>query len=157
MNKIFLLLAWSFLIAQTSIAGELRLIKLTDGSVITGEILNFNGTTYTINSDSLGKIDLDSEKIQAITSPGTSSAPMANSAVSSAEISAMQQQLLNNPNTMKLLESLQNDPQIQSLLNDPQIMQAIFAGDMQTLMNNPEFKALLENPTIQQIQSQTLR
>lgn len=138
-------------ISMASFAAEYREIVLKDGSVISGEVLNFDGKQYTIKSNSLGTVKLDSSQINAIRSPSGASLNSSQAGFSQSDISAMQQQLLSNQDIMAMISSLQNDPQMQAILADPKIMQAIAAGDIQTLMNDPNFKQLLNNSTIKQI------
>jgi hypothetical protein len=101
-----------------------------------------------IDSDSLGTISLSNSKIQAIRSPAGYSA---NQSMSPGDLMGIQQQLLNDADTMELIKALQNDSEIQAILNDPQLLKAVTAGDVQALMNNPKFKALVENPKIREI------
>lgn len=138
--------------AESSIAKStgavVREIQLKDGSVITGTVRSFDGDTYVIDSDSLGTISLSNSKIQAIRSPAGYSA---NQSMSPGDLMGIQQQLLNDADTMELIKALQNDSEIQAILNDPQLLKAVTAGDVQALMNNPKFKALVENPKIREI------
>ena len=143
----------SFLVSSSlsASAADYREIVLKDGSVISGEVLNFDGNQYTIKSSSLGTVKLDSAQISAIRSPSGASLNSSQAGFSRSDISAIQQQLLSNQDIMAMITSLQNDPQMQAILADPKIMQAIAAGDFQTLMNDPTLKQLLNNPTIKQI------
>lgn len=141
-----LFLVTAFL-SQIAIA-EVREIELKDGSVITGTVRSFDGETYVIDSDSLGTMSLPSAKIKAIRSAAGYRAAQS---ISPNDLMGIQQQLLNNPDTMELIKALQNDPQIQAILQDPQLLQSITAGDVQALMNNAKFKALIDHPKIQEI------
>ncbi len=63
-------------------AGELNVIELKDGSIISGEVVSLAGGIYTIRTDSLGMIKLEESKIRAIRSKvpekgGTSGGPAA--------------------------------------------------------------------------------
>lgn len=133
-------------------AAEQREIVLKDGSVITGEVLKFDGTQYTINSSSLGTVNINNSEISTIRLP--SSTPKSNPdlmTISPSDIGAMQQQLMTNQEIMALINSLQNDPQVQAILSDPELMQAIYAGNIEELLNNPKLKDLADNPTIKSI------
>jgi hypothetical protein len=151
MSLRILLYSLLFSISFTSFAAEYREIVLKDGSVISGEVLNFDGSQYTIKSSSLGTVKLDSAQISTIRSPSGASLNSSQAGFSQNDISSIQQQLLSNQDIMAMITSLQNDPQMQAILADPKIMQAIASGDMQTLMNEPKFKQLLDNSTIKQI------
>lgn len=133
-------------------AANSREIVLKDGSVITGDVLKFDGTQYTISSASLGTVNINNSEIKEIRSP--SSKPSGSpgvTGISPGEISAMQQQLMSNQEIMALINTLQNDPEVQAILTDPEVMQAIASGNIQALMSNPKFKSLLDNPTIKSI------
>ena len=139
-------------------SGEQREIVLKDGSVITGEVLKFDGNHYTVNSLSLGTVNIGNAEVSVIRTPGSiSDSNKGAVSISPGEISAMQQQLMSNQEIMALINSLQHDPQVREILADPEIMQAISAGNIQALMNNPKFKTLLDNPTIQSITEKTPR
>jgi hypothetical protein len=138
-------------------SAENREIVLKDGSVLTGEILSFDGSKYKIKSHSLGTVVIDGEEIRTIRSTSKSNSPDQQTTISQQGISTLQQQMLSNQDIMALINSLQNDPQVQAILADPQLMQAISSGDIQTLMNNPKFKEFMNNPAIKQITNQTLQ
>lgn len=133
-------------------AAEQREIVLKDGGVITGEVLKFDGTQYTINSSSLGTVNINNSEISTIRSPSpTFKSNPDQMMISPGDIGAMQQQLMANQEIMALINSLQNDPQVQAILTDPELMQAIYAGNIEALLNNPKLKDLADNPTIKSI------
>lgn len=147
-----ILICCLFLSVSTApFAAEFREIVLKDGSVISGEVLKFDGNQYTIKSSSLGTVKLDNDQISSIRSPSGASLNSSQAGFSQSDISAMQQQLLSNQDIMAMISSLQNDPQMQAILTDPTIMQAIATGDIQTLMNDSRFMQLMNNATIKQI------
>lgn len=136
---------------------EKREIVLTDGSVVTGQILSFDGSKYKIKSRSLGTITIDGDKISAIRSAQKSNVTGQNANISKQDISTLQRQMLSNQDIMTLINSLQNDPEVQAILDDPELMRAISSGDLQALMNNPKLKQLMDNPKIKQITNQTVQ
>jgi hypothetical protein len=136
---------------------EKREIVLKDGSVVTGEILSFDGSNYKIKSRSLGTINIDGENISIIRSARKSNISDKKTRVSQKNINTLQQQMLFNQEIMALINSLQDDPQMQAILSDPDLMRAISSGDVQTLMNNPKLKKLMNNPTIKQIADQAVK
>jgi len=155
--KYFALFFFLIVATQTCFAADSE-IHLNDGSVISGNVLSFDGKTYRIKSNSLGVIELADSKIKLIRSgsANTSAAGKStNSGINQSNVNAMQQQLMSNPDIMRSITSLQNDPQIQAMLNNPQVMQSIMAGDVDSLMNNPDFKSLMDNPTIRDILNKT--
>ena len=141
-----------FIASLACVSAEQREIVLKDGSVITGEVIKFDGTQYTIKSSSLGTVDINNTEISAIRTPSSTSSKNAGAmTLSPSDVSKMQQQLMANQEIMTLINALQNDPQVQAILSDPEVMQAIYAGNIQVLMDNPKFKGLLDNPTIKSI------
>jgi hypothetical protein len=139
-------------------AGGSTEVKLTDGSVISGEIVSFSDGVYTVRSGILGTIKINESKIEVIRlkSPGTTArksvSPLKNS--TNKKVHSIQESIMLDQNIMALIFSLQNDPDIQELLNDPAILNAVNSGDFTTLMSNPKFINILQNPTIQEIQKE---
>lgn len=143
--------------AQPTTADSLRIIELNDGSRIAGEILSFEAGVYTIQSDTLGRLDIPDENIRAIRSDrlkavpaGESLAPLP-SPLSGAQFTELQSHILSDPNILTVVMSLQNDPQLLSILNDPVIMRAIAAGDLESLQSSPKILELEGHQTIQQL------
>lgn len=154
--KIIVLLVFILFLGQSVAASDSREIMLIDGSVISGEILAFDGSIYTIESGSLGTVKIDSSEIKVIQTPSRANRLNQQSGILQGDLLSLQQTLIQNADVMRLIESAQTDPQIKAILNDQQIMQSIMAGDIQALMNNPKFTALMNNPTINRIKEQVI-
>ena len=140
-------------------ATEQRQIELNDGSVIVGEIIAFNQGTYTIKSTTLGTLMLKDSNIRTIRSPTTNSAApsslSSNPAISS-ELQNLQNLIMNDPEMMNSIASLQNDPQFQAILQDTEIMNAITSGNFNELLNHPNFAKFLENKKVKEITKQII-
>ncbi|MDA8100436.1 MAG: hypothetical protein M0042_12520 [Nitrospiraceae bacterium] len=135
-------------ISGSLLAGELKEIELTDGSVISGEVQSLSNGIYTIKTPALGTVKVEDSRVRVIRPKGSSSpAPQPN-----ANLEPLQQKMLSDQEIMGKIESLKNDPEFQKIMSDPEIMQALSSGDMATLMANPKFLNLLSNPTVQDIQ-----
>ncbi|MDY6972024.1 MAG: hypothetical protein SV775_06820 [Thermodesulfobacteriota bacterium] len=152
--NISLLCLFGFL-CGTVFADNLREIELTDGSVISGEIISFSDGTYTLKSRSLGKIQVDESRIHAIRlkSQGLSSGGLegpSDTAVNT-EIQALQERMMNDKEIMNVILSLQSDPEFQEILQDQVVMDAINSGDLDALVSNPKFMKLLGNSRVQEI------
>ena len=130
------------LIGNDVLAGEIRKVKLTDGSIIQGEVLSLKNGVYTLKSGTLGTIKVEESKILSITS--VTSTQM--------EIQALQQLIMKDKELLNIILPLQNDPDFKKAMQDPSIMEAINAGDMKVLLSNPRFMKLLTNPKILDIQ-----
>jgi len=133
-------------------AGEIREIELSDGTIVSGEVLSLNKGIYTIKSDSLGTIKLDESKVRVIrprSSPRSADADRKNTG---GAIQSLQGRMMSDQEIMGLVQSLQNDPEFKKIMEDPEIMKAVSEGDIPALMANPKFTKLLNNSTVQEIQ-----
>jgi hypothetical protein len=148
--SVALLLILCILFVQHAAAGEVRVIELTDGSIITGQVLSLNNGVYLIRSDSLGTIKIEQSKIRAIRSKSSGT-----NASSIQGIGVLQENMLNDKEILNMVHSLQNDPDFQKALEDPEIMKAVKAGDIPALTANPKFMRLLDNATVKEIQNKT--
>jgi len=137
-------------------AGEISTIELNDGSIISGEVVSFDGSTWIIKSGSMGSLKIEAAKVVSIRSQTVGSAAPAKGASTgnqgnTADIQAMQQSIMANGQLMTMIMNLQDDPEVQAILQDPEIMQAVNAGDMNALMANPKFRRLMENTKVKEI------
>jgi hypothetical protein len=134
-------------------AGELKVIELKDGSIITGEVISLGGGLYTIKSDSLGMIKVEESKIRAIRSksPEKGSAS-AGPATQSSDAQALQQKMMGDQEIMTMVQALRDDPEFKKVMEDPVVMKAMKEGDVSALMANPQFRKLLNNPTVKEIE-----
>ena len=78
--------------------------------------------------------------------------PASPSGNSDAEL--LRAKMLANPDVMKTIAGLSNDPQFQEILKDPEILKAVNSGDMHTLMSNDKFISALNEPKLKEIKSQ---
>jgi len=137
-------------------AGEISTIELNDGSIISGEVVSFDGSTWIIKSASMRTLKIEAAKVVSIRAQKSGShAPTAGTStgnqVNAADVQAMQQSIMANEQLMTMIMNLENDPEVQAILQDPEIMQAVNAGDMNALMANPKFRRLMENTKVKEI------
>lgn len=144
----------SALLAVTSSAGEIKEIELTDGSVITGEVLSLNSGVYIIKTSSLGTLKIDDAKVRAIRPRSTSSSRPSGQ---NSDVKSLQDKMMNDQEVMSMIQSLKDDPQFNKILEDPEIMNAVSSGDTAALMANPKFLQLLHNPTVRDIQQKVAK
>ena len=138
-----------------ALAGKLNRIELVDGSVIIGEISGLNNGTYTVNSQGMGLLQIEESRIKQIGSADAGNSPVfaqpqSNDLVSS-KAAAMTNKMMGDKETVGMVMSLQDDPQLQEILQDPEIMNAIKSGNSASLANNEKFMRLKDNPKIQEI------
>lgn len=146
----------------SAVAGEISTIELNDGSIISGEVVSFDGSTWLIKSASMGALKIEAAKVVSIRSQaGGREAPLRGASAGShgntADIQAMQQSIMGNAQLMTMIMNLQNDPEVQAILQDPEIMQAVQAGDMNALMANPRFRRLMENTKVKEITREAIK
>ena len=157
---------WAAFIVLISIsngyAGEISIIELSDGSRITGEVISFDGSTWIIQSDSMGQLKIESSKVRSIQAQGTTGQNQTGSSssgyqVGQEDIQAMQQSIMANQELLNMIMNLHDDPEIQAILKDPEIMRAVDSGDVSALMANPKFMLLLEKAEIQAITNEATK
>ena len=148
LSIIFVLL--SFVFAGELYGGEIRMIELNDGSLIYGEIVSLKDGVYTINTMSLGSIQIEESKIRVIRFKSDGQA-------AKEQIQAMQKLMLNDKEIINMIASLKDDPDVQEILKDPDLMKAINSGDLETLVSNPKFLKLLANPKILNIKKKVMK
>ena len=145
---LLMLPAWVF-------AGELGEVELNDGSVVRGELLSLDDAHCTLRSESLGTIQIERSGIKAIRMKGAQAAASVNSKGTQGlikdQITALQEHLVSDQNSLDSITALQDDPDVRAVLEDPELMKAVASGDIAALMANPKLLKLLENPALQGI------
>jgi hypothetical protein len=143
-------------------------IELRDGSVITADLIGIVDGGYRVRSTALGEMTIPESQVLAIrpasagAAPGATAATPATAAPSpgagtspqAADLAAIQQQLLSNPQTMEAITRLQSDPDVQAALADPEFTRLIMSGNVEALRTNPRTQRLMENPAIKAIAGQ---
>jgi hypothetical protein len=126
-------------------AAAAQRIELMDGTVLQGEILSFDGKTYTIRGDSIGTVKVEGTKVRSIqkdsgASPGKSG-----------DLQDLRSRIMTNPQTMGMVMGLQDEPEVKEVLQDEEILKAMEKGDIEWLMSNPKIQRLLQNPKVQEV------
>ena len=151
-SVILVFLALAAAAAPVVNAAETREIELTDGSVITGEVVSLSEGIYTVRSATLGTLRIEASKIRVIRLPGSAGPGDARG-----QVKSLEDRMLGDSGIMNTIRALQNDPDIQKVLQDPEIMKAVQAGDFDALMSNPEFMKLLNKQPVQDIKNKLTR
>ncbi len=132
-------------------AAPAQYIEFRDGSRVRAEVISLDEGIYTLRSEMLGEMRIPADRIKSISAQelaGTATAPGLST---QARINTVRESLLQNPNALAKIQSLQNDPLIKEILSDEVAMRAINSGDLETLSNDPRFKALMEHSTVREI------
>ena len=132
-------------------ASEMRVIELTDGSVISGEIVSLSNGVYTVRSGTLGTIQISESKIRTIRAKGMGREEMGDQA------NSIQQKMMGDVDIMGMVESLRSDPDFQEILRDPEVVRAVQSGDIAALMANPKFMQLLNKQVVKQMKDKVSR
>ena len=132
-------------------AAPVQYIEFSDGSRVRAEVISLDEGVYTLRSEMLGEMRIPADRIKSISTrelAGTAAAPGLST---QAQINSMRESLLQNPNALAKIQSLQNDPLVKEILSDEAAMRAINSGDLETLSNDPRFKALMEHSAVREI------
>ena len=133
-------------------AGNIKHIELIDGSIISGEILSLTDGVYTVQSSSLGTLQINEADIVTIhlqTHPQKTSPPTKSSAENT-ELQTLQELLTQNIGAISS-EKQSTDTSTASTL---QALQGLMLGDKEVmgmilaLQNDPKIQEILTNPSI---------
>ena len=145
--------AWVLCTALLSLAPAARAggpvtLELTDGSVVTGELLGINGGSYQVRSPSLGTLRVDQADVRVMRRGRAAAAGVS---TATADIEAMQRRLVTDPDIMAMIMALRDDPELTAALADPALLQAVTTGDLDAVRGNERFRELMEHPGIHAI------
>ena len=140
-------------------------IELSDGSIIEGEIVSLGNGVYSVNTESLGKVEINASKVSRImaenakinppatnTPPAAETQDIASDESLGSEMQRMQSKITQDPEAMKTVVGMLFDPQFQEILKDPVIVNAVKAQDIKALMQNEKFMSLMDNQNIRELQ-----
>lgn len=146
-------LGLALLLAQGGLAAEGRIIELSDGSVLVGELMGAGAGQYRIRTPVLGEIELPESAVLAVRS--TASAPPqalhAQPGLPDLQgvMAGIQRQMVGDPALMGTIAALQGDPELLTALADPAFTRLILSGNIAALGTDPRFLRLMANPAVQ--------
>jgi hypothetical protein len=148
-----LMLGGALLTSAQAASGAPATLYLHDGSRLSGQLISLSEGVYTLQSSSLGRVSVPQAQVINIRHGVEAEAePFA-----AADVAALQKNIMNDPQMMRDISSLGNEPAVQAVLSDPQLMREIQAGNISALYSNPKFLQLLNNPRVQAVQQQLIR
>ncbi len=144
------------LMAQAGLAAQPAEIELSDGSVIRAEIISLQDDFYTVKSQALGTIRIETSRIKSIRMGPGDMAGKSGSTPSpapdvTAQIKTHAEALMRDPSIMDTISSLSQNEDVMRVLQDPAILKAVNEGDVKSLMSNDKFMQILNDPNIQAI------
>jgi len=131
-----------------------QVVQLYDGSTINGKVVSLSDGVYTIESATLGRLQVEAAQVRGISASGGGGGSA--NQINTGELLSLQQRMMGDPGLMGRITALQNDPQVKAVLEDPEIIRAVQSMDFQTLSQNPKFLQLLQNSRVQEIQAEML-
>jgi hypothetical protein len=146
----------TLLFAAHVFAGDAATIYLNDGSVLAGEIISLNNGVYTIQTDSMGLININQSKISAVDFKSHSGISASDSKgtgnrATMEQASDVSKKIMADEEIMEMIMELQDDPDFKAVLNDPEMMNAINTGNIEVLLSNPEFVKLMNKAEVEAI------
>ena len=145
----------SLLSAFPAAADPMR-ITLTDGSVLTGDVVAMESGQVVVASGALGVVRIDKAKIASMTRVGSdekASTPAPKSPPASQDMAraAVESLMATDTEAMGELAKLKESALMQEILSDPELMAKVAAGDLTALAEDPRIKRLLEDPTVRSL------
>ena len=163
MKKLALLfLVLALLPVTNAFAEGEKVITLKDGTRINGRIVGIDQGRYVVQSGALGEVRIGEDNIQSIVAPNMAATagtqPGQDQAAGqtvpneySQHMKVMQDQIMANPEIMKEITTLAEDPEILKLMNDPALLEAATKGNPQAMQANPRTQQLMNNPKMQEL------
>lgn len=142
-----LFLSLLLIFSQTVSAESLKNFYLTNGTVISGELISYSGSTYTIRlPDQPEAMTIPESYIQRIESNTGAVTPAPTATTKTPNIVEFQNTILSDPSLMQEILSLLDDQEIMNALSDPELMDAAMSQDLDAIGRNPAIGKMMENP-----------
>jgi hypothetical protein len=161
--KKYPLINWFILVflslSTITFAQSTKIIKLKDGSVLKGNVLELKDNIYTLETSNLGTVNIPESDILSIAAPefeNPSSGPISGTNEAQKEelkkkAEQVQGAILADPNLMTEVENLANDEEIKALLSDPKLIDDALSFDQDKLQQNKNVQDLMKNPKMQDL------
>lgn len=143
-------------ITTLSFADEIKVITLSDGSVIKGEVVNVDKSTYTVKTPNMGTIKIKDTDIESITKglPAKDSNEISdelNPTELKDQVGIMQGKLLNDPALMEDLKNMMQDEEVMKIISSKDFITTIMSYDQDRIKNNAQTQELMSNPKIREL------
>jgi len=142
-----------------SYAQSIKVIKLKDGSVLKGKVLQLKDNVYTLETSNLGRVKIPESNILSISTLGaiSSSSEQASgtSEAQKAELKKkagqVQSAILADQGLMMEIQNLANDEEIKAMLSDPKLLNDAMSFDPNKIQQNKNVQELMKNPKMQNL------
>jgi hypothetical protein len=149
---LFFIALWSAGFASAGWGQEKRVITLSDGTRISGQIVSYSSGLYTVRTENLGEFKIEDSSVVSISSGSTAPAKETPAAGGlQADISQVQTAIMSNPEMMQDIEKLLADPDIMNLLADKNFINDIMSQDPARIQANPKTRQFMNNPAIKEM------
>jgi hypothetical protein len=129
-----------------------KVITLSDGSVIKGEVKSLVDGKYLVKSPSLGIIHIPEEDIQSISNPQlipqNAQGISANPSALRLQTKGLERKLLSDPEILMDIQSIATDEEVLKMIADKNFLDAVMSMDEQRIMNNKTVQEFADNPRI---------
>lgn len=148
--SLFLLFAFS----TTLWAGDAREFHLKDGSTLTGELVEVTGGRFVVQTQSLGRVELDADQVVSMNTPGAvQDTPKALAGAGGGDLETLMAQvqgrIYSDPALLEQIQGLSKDPQLNSLISDPAFVELLMSGDLEAIQQDPRTRQLMQNSRLQ--------
>lgn len=134
------------LVFTAPVLAEEQVITLKDGTQLKGELTSVNNGAYTVHTATMGDVNVNSDQVVSIAKAGLPALPTTAQPNANERLMQMQTRMMSNPEFMKDLQALAEDPEVAQLLTDPALVQAVMSKDVNVIQNNPKAQQLMDNP-----------
>ena len=144
--------AWVLLIGIVQVsaaAGEVSRSELSDGSVVSREVVGFADGRYLVESPVLGRETIAQSQIRSLQPGGAAGGDPPGDGPQTAELL---RQMMGDAEIMGTITALQSNPQVQAAPGDPEFMHLVASGNRGALQSNPRFKAVMSSPGLRALQ-----
>jgi len=92
---------------------------------------------------------------QGLGGPATPALPPGSIQADPQEVDRLMKQITQDPESMRLIQQLQNDPEMQKVLQDPELVKAAQEQDAARLARDPRVQALQNNKNVRKLIERT--
>jgi len=147
---------------SSSFAQTEKIINLKDGSMIKGQIHDFQNGIYTVDTPHLGQVHIYDADILNISAPSENVptqdflppmpsgkiCPVGNADLMQ-QVQQLQGDLMTDEAVLQDIEEILKDPEVMSILSDPNFMNDVFSYDPARMQGNEKMQKLMEDPAMQ--------